>query len=218
MYHQSIQIRFHNSESNPIFFEYKFWISKLSDNPIELFGDNYENQTVEYQELLDKFESLGFNVKFLNFPDIKDKSTKVWCDYNGTTNFQIFFKAYDKILKNSLFDIDFEYGNIIKSSSGSLTFVPNNMNSAATISYIFVNKKDYSFTYEESLIKGRTFLKTEEVYQIVDSNGKVVKELNIKSNFGEIPDSIKDEFFQDPAVALYLRSYKLKELKQNLQF
>ena len=58
MYHDTIHICFKNSDFKDISFEYNFFISKeLKD----------KFSTINYGELLQKFDEIGFNLKYLKF-------------------------------------------------------------------------------------------------------------------------------------------------------
>jgi len=193
MYHDTIHIIFTSLPKSDIDFKYNFLISKndwlLNHKPIV------------YQELLDKMENFGFNVDFFNFPDIKDKTQNVFCEYNGTPNFQLFFKAFERILKPQGFNITFEYGSMIDGK-----FYPNNMNFYASIGFI---KDAYG---DKDVIDGVNYKKRFECYQIVDSCGEVVDSIFGANLNDSESKELKEEFFKNYKVSVYLRKYKLREL------
>lgn len=222
MYHEAIHIIFwqRSSKTDPgkIDFAYDFLISKVG----LVFDDiTTEQQFIEnlisYEEILSKFESLGFNTKFLNFPDIKDKSQLLWCNYNGN-DYKVFFKAYEKVLKNQDFNITFEYGNVVErfnvagTSAQEYIFAENNMNGPAVVEYHTYKSYNHEhFCNIEDVIDGKVFYKSQETYKIVDKSGSVIAEeiTNYQSGF-------ETHFFENKDVQLYLRKYKLQELKQSL--
>jgi len=199
MYHDTIHIIFTSVPQSDIDFKYNFLISKndwlLNHKPIV------------YQELLDKLYSYGFNPDYINFPDIKDKNQNVFCEYNGAPNFIIFFKAFEKILKPQGFNITFEYGSMIDGK-----FYPNNMNFYSSISFV------QSYYGEKDIIDGISYCKSDECYQIVNSDGEIVDSMSStyggysKYNNNKEDEKLKDEFFKRHRVSVYLRKYKLEQL------
>ena len=194
MYHDTIHICFKNSDFKDISFEYNFFISKeLKD----------KFSPINYGELLQKFDEIGFNLKYLKFYDLTDKDT-VYCTYNWQPNFNIFFSAYKKILQNKDFNIFFEYGVIIDGK-----FYPNNMNYFAGI-WFFEEKHVKLGGFSEIIIKGKRHQKTLELYQIVDKNGNLIAEENTNAE-----KDFEQHFFERYEVKVALRKYKLRILKLN---
>lgn len=202
MYHDTIHIIFESLPMNNIEFKYNFLISKNSWLP--------NHKAIEYQELLNKLHNYGFNSDYINFPDVKDKTQNIFCEYNGTPNFLIFFKAFEKVLKPQGFNITFEYGSMIGGK-----FYPNNMNFYSSISFMESHYGDYDVIY------GVSYCKYAEHYQIVDSEGNIVDSIGSTSlggysisicNNKENP-KLKDEFFKRQRVSVYLRKYKLEQLR-----
>lgn len=201
MYHDTIHIIFKSKTGgHNIHFEYDFLISK---SPYS----NHSTNSISYQEILNKFKKIGFNIDFLNFPDIKDMNQMVHCKYNylvKSGDYNVFFKAYEKILKRQGFDIIFEYGTMINGK-----FFPNNMNFYSSISFICASINDSRcFSH---VIKGFNFYKTYEKYQIVDKTGKI-----LHNEFTNYTIDFKHNFFKNQKVKVYLRKYKLRELKSKL--
>lgn len=193
MYHDTINIIFTSTAESNINFRYNFLISKNAWLP--------NHKPIVYQYLLGKMESYGFNVNFINFPDIKDKYQNVFCEYNGTPNFTIFFKAFEKLLKPQGFNISFEYGSIINSK-----FYPNNMNFYSSIIFI---KDSYG---DKDVIDGVNYKKRFESYQIVNSEGQIVYNIGGANLNDSESEDLKEEFFKSHKVSVYLRKYKLREL------
>lgn len=195
MYHNTIHICFKNCISpKDILFEYNFFISKeLKD----------KFSPINYGELLQKFNEIGFNLKYLKFYNLDEKET-VYCTYNWQPNFNIFFSAYKKILQNKDFNIFFEYGVIINGK-----FYPNNMNYFAGI-WFFDEKYVKLGGFNEIIIKGKRHQKTFELYQIVDKNGKLIATEGTNSD-----KDFEQHFFEKYEVKVALRKYKLSRLKIN---
>lgn len=195
MYHDTVHIKVNNSNSrsaNELLFSYSFLISK---NRYDKFSP------IKYGELLHKFEEIGFNLKYIKFYDIDEEDTIVYCTYNYQTNFNIFFTAYNKLLKNKRFDIDFEYGVMINGK-----FIPNNMNHFASIHF-----KDSNFVpgeFFEHVIAGKDHKKISEFYQVVNKSGEV-----IASELTNADTNFEQHFFEKYEVKVALRKYKLGRLK-----
>ena len=202
MYHDTIHINFKSLNlQKTINFDYSFMISK---NQYDKFSP------IKYGDLLRKFTDIGFDTKYLKFNDIQDDDTIVYCTYNYQSNFEIFFLAYNKILKNNIFYLTFEYGNIIcHPGEVSGVFYRNNMNFFAGISFL-PNDTKKNLPYEIVVINGMKHSKGMETYQIIDKD--------IKTIACETTDASKDfeqHFFEKYEVKVYLRKYKLSRL-QNL--
>ena len=196
MYHDTIHITFESADEI-MNYKYTFLISKKSFLP--------NHNPITYQEILDKMESYGFNIEFLDFPDIEDKSVNVYCSYNLTPDFNVFFKAYERVLKPRGFNISFEYGSMINGE-----FCMNNMNFYSGIYFKMRNK---STIIIKNVIKDVDFYKHGESYQIVDKNGKIVDAIHIRNFFSESYDEVKENFFKSRKVTQYLRKYKLERIK-----
>ena len=200
MYHDTIHIIFRSLPQNSTEFSYNFLISKDAWLP--------NHKAIEYQELLDRLDDYGFNPDFINFPDVKDKTQDVFCEYNGTPNFLIFFKAFEKILKPQGFNITFEYGSMINGK-----FYPNNMNFYSSISFV---QNHYG---EKDIISGVSYVKSGESYQIVNSKGDIVDRMGSsyggysKYNSNKEDTKLKEDFFKSYRVSVYLRKYKLEQLR-----
>jgi len=196
MYHDTIKINFISHNWKEISFNYDFLISK---NTKEHFS------IINYGELLSKFKKIGFDIKYLKFNDIEE-TENVYCTYNYQPNFNIFFLAYDKILKNKHFNITFAYGVIINGK-----FLPNNMNTFAKISFADASTLTNSHgspLYKEEVIKSRTFAKTQEFYQIVDKEGNIIGN---ESTYADT--NFEQHFFEKYDIKVALRKYKLGRLK-----
>ena len=201
MYHDVIHINFrYNQNNRDIAFDYSFLISK---------NIQVKFSPIAYGELLQKFEEIGFNLKYLKFYDIYDNDTIVYCTYNYQINFNIFFSAYKKLMQNKNFNISFEYGIIIGGK-----FYPNNMNYFASIHFISENKWGRAKSLldlgadTESIIQGKKHYKVGEFYQLVDKEGNIIhKELaSVENNF-------EQHFFENYDVKVAMRKYKLNRLK-----
>lgn len=188
MYHDTIHINF-SSFGSDLNFNYSFLISK--DN-------NDKFSPIRYGDILDKFENIGFNTKYIKFNDL-DLDDIVYCTYNYQPKFEIFFKAYDKLLMYKKFNIKFEYGNIINN-----IFHINNMNYCASI-YFSNNEKEL---YREDVLKSRIYVKKYETFCIIDKKGDRVSEVTVTSD-----DNFEQDFFQRHEVKVALRKYKLGRLK-----
>lgn len=222
MYHQAINIHFWDHGHNS-YFNYAFVISKITpvfDNLKSINPHEFDDQCITYMELMQKFDSLGFDIKYLAFPDIENDKELLWCNYNGS-DYRIFFKAFHRVLQRQPFNIDFEYGNIFQ-IDGKQKFIPNNINTFAVVSFKwFVWQKEQFEKYlsppEEiqsiDIIRGLHFTKISETYQIVDDSGKIIATENVGIEHG-----FTTNFWTRPEVALFLRKYKLaflNKLKSN---
>jgi len=199
MYHDTIQFRLISVPTkyvHDIDFDYIFSISKKPQN-------NFSS--VIYGELLNKFSEIGFDIKFIKFNDIEEEET-VYCTYNFQPNFNVFFSAYNKILKNKKFNIIFEYGNIINGN-----FCKNNMNFFSGIYFNYTDLIMGEYIYD-NIISGKKFIKASEFYQIVDVNGYAISN---KITLAE--NDFKHDFFERPEVRLAQRKYKLNKLKKLIQ-
>jgi hypothetical protein len=200
MYHDTIHINFKYNQINDIAFDYSFLISKHNQDKFS---------PIVYGELLQKFEEIGFNLKYLKFYDIYDNDTMVYCTYNYQPNFNVFFSAYRKLMQNKNFNISFEYGIIIGGK-----FYPNNMNYFASIHFISENKWGRAKslldlgTDTESIIQGKKHYKVGEFYQLVDKEGNIIhKEL------ASVENDFEQHFFENYNVKVAMRKYKLNRLK-----
>ena len=194
MYHDTIKINFKNTYIQSKFdieYNYNFLISK---NPKDKFSP------INYEELLNKFDQIGFDLKYIKFYDISEDDM-VYCTYNYLPNFELFFTAYKKILHPKYFDVSFEYGVIIDG-----VFKANNMNYFAGI--YFCSGLLPEFDYYETIIKGKYHQKIKVFYQIVDSKGKT-----IASEVTDISKDFEQHFFDMYEVKVALRKYKLSRLK-----
>ena len=191
MYHDTVHIKF-KSTNYGLLFEYSFLISK---NLYDKFSP------IKYGELLKKFEEIGFNLKYLKFYDIDDDDTIVYCTYNYQPNFNVFFIAYNKLLKTKKFNIDFEYGVMLNGK-----FVPNNMNHFASIH--FIDSDFIPGAFFEEVIAGRFHKKVSEFYQVINKEGEIIaaETTNADTNF-------EQHFFEKYEVKVALRKYKLNRIK-----
>lgn len=199
MYHDTIQINFRSVPTkyvHDIDFDYFFLISKTPQN-------NFS--TINYSELLIKFSEIGFDIKYIKFNDIEEDET-VYCSYNYQSNFNVFFSAYNKILKNKKFNLSFEYGNIIEG-----TFLRNNMNFFSGIYFRNTDLIMGEYIYD-NIISGKMFFKSSEFYQIIDISGIVIS-LAVAS----AEHDFKHDFFERYEVKLAQRKYKLNKLKKLFQ-
>jgi len=199
MYHDTIHIQFDYNSVNDINFTYSFLISQgaATSWPKEKFSP------IEYTELLNKFEEIGFNLRYLKFNDIYNFDTTVYCSYNYQPNFNIFFSAYKKLIQHKNFNIFFEYGNIINGK-----FLANNMNFFAGVSFFTDMTSFGRIGIIEPVIKGKVFQKMDELYQIIDKDGNIIhKELAKAEN------DFEQHFFEKYDVKVALRKYKLSRLK-----
>jgi len=217
MFHDTIHIIFNRSASNNVNyvnFNYDFIISK-SESWLNVWKNcnNFprENHIVTYKSILERFKQIGFNIDYLLFPDIKDNNQEVYCAYNylaSKSGFEVFFKAYEKILKKQGFNITFEYGTMINGK-----FYPNNMNFYSSISFVRNNFGDNDVIY------GVSYCKSFEKYQIVNSEGCVVSNMNssyigFSRNNNKENKELKEDFFKSQKISVYLRKYKLDQLKE----
>jgi hypothetical protein len=195
MYHDVIHINFNNRGETP-YFDYSFMISKY---PSDKFSP------INYGDLLNKFNEIGFNCKYIKFNDI-DESETVYCTYNYQSNFNIFFSAYKKILQNKNFDIIFEYGVIINGK-----FLPNNMNTFAKVYFSDILISSH-FALDplfcETIIKGKTHEKIYEDYQVVNKEGNI-----IGNDRTDGKKKFEQHFFERYDIKVALRKYKLGRLK-----
>jgi hypothetical protein len=200
MYHDVIHINF-KYWGNELNFEYSFLISKTIQDKFA---------PIAYGELLQKFEEIGFKLKYLKFYDIYDNDTIVYCTYNYQPNFNIFFSAYKKLIQNKNFNISFEYGIIIGGK-----FYPNNMNYFAGAHFINADNSWGRAKHLleigidiETIIKNKKHLKINEFYQLVDKEGNIIhKELTSAEN------NFEQHFFENYDVKVAMRKYKLNRLK-----
>jgi len=197
MYHNTINIKFNSTPENSVNFSYNFLISKTAWLP--------NHKPIVYKELLDKMKNYGFNIDFINFPDMKDHTQNVFCEYNGVPNFNIFFKAYERVLKPQGFNITFEYGSTINGK-----FYPNNMNFYSSIVFV---RDAYG---DKDVIDGINYTKRFEVYQIVNENGNVVYNMGGTNLNDYKSEELKEEFFKSYKVSVYLRKYKLDLIQQSI--
>jgi len=194
MYHDTIHIKL--KYNDVINFNYGFYISK---HPNKTFSP------IKYKSLLYKFKSVGFVVlRYLKFNDIED-DTIVYCSYNFQPNFEIFFKVYNKLIKDKDFDIIFEYGNIINGK-----FYLNNMNNLSSVYFYggILNKT----VYRENIIGYKVHQKISELYQIVDKDGNI-----IATEWADYHGDFKQNFFERYDVKVALRKYKLSRLKEKFK-
>lgn len=195
MYHDTIRITFHYFPHNDVGFDYIFLISKTEQIKTEF-------SSISYGELLSKFKDIGFDLKYIKFNDISDDNTTVYCSYNFQSNFNVFFPAYKKLIKNKSFNLVFEYGVIIDG-----IFRCNNMNFFSRV--VFYDKANkFDGLYKEIVINDKTHFKISEFYQIVDKTGKIIhsEETDETKNF-------EQHFFENYDVLVATRKYKLNRLK-----
>jgi len=213
MYYDTIHITFESNGKSTISFGYDFLISK-SKSWLKVW-QNYnnsprENHIIKYNNIIDRFKSIGFNTELLSFPNIKDDTEEVYCAYNyllSSGNFEVFFKAYEKVLKKQSFNINFEYGSMINGE-----FYPNNMNSHAIVQFIEpILQEDKEKEIDENIIQGKSFIKHREIYQIVNKEGESIY---VEQAFDDF-ENTRLKFFQTHKVAVYLRKYKLLEIMYN---
>lgn len=195
MYHDTIQINFRNvyNKSVGLDFDYNFLISKYPQH-------NFS--PIKYGELLEKFQEIGFDTKYIKIYDIQDDDTIVHCTYNYQGNFNVFFIAYKKLLKNVKIGLTFEYGNIING-----VFHQNNMNYFSGIFFIEETKVPGDNT-DETIISGKAFKKNMESYRIIDDLGNILAIENAKPG-----NDFEQHFFERYEVKVHLRKYKLNRLK-----
>lgn len=196
MYHDTIHINF--KHYGAIGFDYSFLISK---NEKDKFAP------ILYGDLMQKFDEIGFDLKYLKFNDISDQNTIVYCTYNYQPNFNIFFTAYKKLIIETNFNLTFEYGNII---SGK--FYPNNMNYFAGVFFVAAEKVQMNQLFREVVIRGKSHHKSMELYQIIDKTGNAI--------FTEVarPDNdFEQHFFENYGVKVALRKFKLNQLKNKFE-
>jgi len=198
MYHDTIHIQFHYYGSE-IKFDYSFLISKKI---------KYQFSSINYGILLKKFDDIGFDLKYIKFNDL-DIDETVYCTYNYQPNFEIFFSAYKKVIQPKPFSITFEYGNIINGM-----FKSNNMNYFAGVFFTEdePGPKINTFGIKEEIIRGKSHIKVEESYQIIDKDGNIIEQafVNAKDNF-------ETDFFQRYKVKVALRKFKLERLKNTFE-
>lgn len=192
MYHDTIHINFKSIYNSTDFdFDYSFLISKNEEN---MFGP------IKYSSLLQMFNDIGFDLKYIKFYDIEDDIT-VYCTYNYQPKFEVFFKAYPKILAVKNFGLTFEYGNIIDGK-----FYPNNINFFAGVAFVPVINTIIGDD-SETITKYHRHKKISELYQIVDKIGNT-----IAIEFVSDSTDFKQDFFNKQEVRQYLREHKLKKL------
>ena len=197
MYHDTISINFKSTIENKLSFDYTFLISK---NIKDKFSP------IIYGELLQKFSEIGFNIKYLKFNDIEEDKT-VYCTYNYQPNFNIFFSAYNKILKYHKFNIKFEYGNIYNGN-----FYPNNMNFFAVVYFVEQPTLFILGDYSEVVINERKHLRFREIYQIRNKDGHLIAE-----EYTDVDKDFEQHFFERYEVKVALRKYKLSRLKEQFK-
>lgn len=190
MYFDTINISF-LSTSHDENFNYHFTISK---------NESKGSNEIIYGDLLKKFVNIGFKINYLEFPNTKLNET-VYCNYNYTMDFNIFFRAYNKLLVNKEVNILFECGNLING-----VFTLNNINSSAKKYFSVVRNKDLN----ESgiIINGKTHKKVVEIYQIIDKDGHIIS-LDKQTEV----TGFNNDFFKRKEVLVILRKSKLDILK-----
>ncbi len=206
MYHDTIHIKFKYWRVGDVDFDYSFLISKTNQNKFS---------PSNYGILLEKFNNVGFNLKYLKFNDL-DLSSDIYCTYNYQPNFDIFFAAYKKFIHKKDFSITYEYGNMING-----VFIQNNMTTFASVSFISnvvdiykKNKIYQDLLFKEiDIIKDKTFFKTIERYQIIDKDGNL-----IASEITDADSNFEQHFFEKYEVKVALRKYKLTKLNKLMQF
>jgi hypothetical protein len=190
MYHDTMHINFKSQGGLLLKFDYSFLISKnISD----------KFSPIKYNELLQKFVDIGFDLKYLKFNDIDDDAI-VYCTYNYQPNFNIFFTAYKKTIYHQKFNITLEYGVMLNGK-----FYPNNMNFFARIWFV---ESNIPGNYLETIVKGKTHEKRMEFYQIIDKNGNI-----IATETTSDVRNFEQNFFQQYDVKVALRKYKLSRLQ-----
>ena len=195
MYHDVIHIKLYNWRRNDIDFNYSFLISKNNQDKFS---------SISYGILLEKFDEIGFNLKYLKFNDL-DLNSDVYCTYNYQPNFNIFFTAYKKFIFQKDFNFSYEYGNIING-----IFIQNNMTTFASASFIeLFNTRPELRIFKEDIIKNKTFFKTIERYQIIDKDGTP-----IATEITDADSNFEQHFFERYDVKVALRKYKLSRLMQ----
>jgi len=200
MYHDTIHIKFRYNKSDDVDFDYSFLISKTNQDKFSL---------INYGILLEKFNEIGFNLKYLKFNDL-ELSSNIYCTYNYQSNFNIFFTAYKKFIHKKSFNFSYEYGNIVNG-----VFIQNNMTTFSSVSYIDIYNAKFEIFVGDSklpdidIIKDKTFFKTIERYQIIDKNG-----VSIANEITDADSNFEQHFFERYDVKVALRKYKLNRLMQ----
>lgn len=202
MYHDTIHIKFRYWRLDDIEFDYSFLISKTSQKQFS---------PINYGSLLDKFNEIGFNIKYLKFNDL-DLNSDIYCTYNYQPNFNVFFSAYKKLIHKKDFNITYEYGNIING-----VFVQNNMTTFSSVSFVSnvidsykKNKIYQDLLFKEiDIIRDKTFFRTIERYQIIDKDGNT-----IASEITDSDSNFQQNFFDKYKVVVALRKYKLNKIMQ----
>ena len=193
MYHDTIHINFKNfGNLGDVGFDYNFLISKSNQDKFS---------PVKYGELLQKFDNIGFDTKYIKFNDIDSDDTIVYCTYNYQPNFDIFFSAYRKLLQYKKFSLTFEYGVIIGGK-----FYINSMNGAAGLYFV---DSTIGEIYKEEIFKGKIHQKTMEIYRLINKDG-----IEIHSELTEENRNFEQHFFENYNVKVACRKYKLGRLKR----
>lgn len=203
MYHDTIHIKFKYWKAGDVDFDYSFFISKTKFQ--------IQFSPIKYGALLEKFNEIGFNLKYLKFNDL-DLNSDIYCSYNYQSNFNIFFSAYKKLIHKKNFNLSYEYGNMING-----VFIPNNMTTFARVFFIDIeNTKDRKYQIDVidcnntiDIIKDKSFFKAVEKYQIIDKNG-----VSIASETTDSDSNFEQHFFEKYEVKVALRKYKLTKLMQ----
>ena len=97
MYHDTIHINFKYYSWKDVSFDYSFLISKIDVDKLSPI-QNCTFSLIKYGDLLQKFDEIGFDLKYLKFHDFSEDNI-VYCSYNYQPHFNIFFSAYKKIIK-----------------------------------------------------------------------------------------------------------------------
>lgn len=191
MYHDTIKIEFKSSFGSTINFDLFFLISK---------NEKKDFTPINYKELLNKFKDIGFNIHYIKFNDIDEKST-IFCNYNFQPNFENFFKYFNKTLSKNNFYLSFSYCVFIDGK-----YIMTNMNSYASISFSPIRNFTLGDDYYETIIEGKKHVLSNVTYQICNSSGEIID----KEEFKNVETN--NNFFQKQHVKVYLRKYKLKRL------
>lgn len=198
MHYDTICIRFQNSRSNDLSFDYNFFITKYDPDTIyveKIFSP------IKFGDLLYKFKSIGFDTyKYFEIDGVFEESI-VYCSYNWMADFDIFFKAYPKVIHNKEFKLTFRCGNFIDG-----LFVLNHITSAAEI--IFITLTNSIIKYEYHILE-KVLCKAHETYQIVDGDGVVASTLRVSYEV-----DFKNDFFNQDTVRQILRKHKLENIKK----
>ena len=204
MYHDTIHIKFKYYKLGDVDFDYSFLISKNNQSKFS---------AINYGILLEKFNEIGFNLKYLKFNDL-ELSEDIYCTYNYQSNFEIFFLAYKKFIHTKNFSLNIEYGNIVNG-----VFIRNNMTTFASVYFAGGNVSDIkngigNIKYQDNancvdLIKDKIFYRAVERYQIIDKDGNTIESESTDSD-----SNFEQHFFEKYEVKVALRKYKLSKLMQ----